>query len=1110
MADAAISATINVLLGKVISPAAARILLVFGFEKELENVQESAQVVLAVLVDAKAKQAENEMVRLWLEKVERVAFEADNVFQMGSKIKGINLKLTSCNLKAMEIGLIIRTTLLPVASAFSSRSGEEFEIVAILLGFSSENVVAVLPIVGMGGLGKTTLAKSVYNNRQINSHFSKKVWICVSQKFRVTEIFKLILESLRGGGEVKMSSQDAIVQQIRTKLRGERFLSVLDDVWNEVPELWEEFFMSLVELSSTNGSCCLLTTPLQTTARIVSTHEPYFLKKLKDDDCWSILTQKATKGGNMPNEMNALRNQILSRCQGLPLVAKAIGGLLRLQEKKEWPSILENKILKFSGDHEGDNGITQILKLSFNYLPFTPIKKCFAYLSIFHKDEEMRGDELIQLWMAEGFLDEASVVRETALTMEEIGCSYLRILVQSSLLGESFDNRGPLYRMHYLVHDLAELVSKKDMVRRSSNQGRYLVLDSLEEGREKVLNNAQWVRTLFWKNEGLLALYQQTETFMLSRSKIMVLPESLCKLYNLQTLRLHYDLQGLARGMKSLISLRHLHYYNSDEKLQMPQELGRLIWLQKLLFFNVGEVKGCQIEELGYMKELKAGNLKRLEFIWGSSSDRLGTETRDKHVLEGLKPHPNLEELMIENFLGDQFPEWFGKLSALVTLKLSQCDSCTQLSALGKFPCLETLELTEMRNLTEWKEAVAVDVDAVLFPKLQSLRINDCGQLISTPTPFPSLRRLEIYGNVEAMVVRKILTSGVVSLMWLDYLTTNIINAYHLSSLKNLDIHSCTGLTNIPSETLEGCTSLDSFWVFNCPNLVSWPLDLQQTPLSSIRFDDCPKLFTQNEHMPRGFSHLCNLRDLSIGPSSNDDSIVLPDELQSFTFLKSLHLMDYGYLESLPEWLGSLVSLQTLHLKKFPKLQHLPSLHAMQCLIKLRSLEFSNCPLIKETFDPCLGSLLKRKCSQRYIGEMKDYMYSYTRVPSNNINIIDMFIIESCLNSSSTFAIFLKHEKPNLASESAASLDAIIVSQRIPGSGSSAKGVSMEAPPVACNHVSDGLLQQQFEEGPDQRTSFMIYCLIDGLIGGLIDELVVNTKKLVDATAREMDKWRRP
>ncbi|XP_071917463.1 putative disease resistance protein RGA3 [Coffea arabica] len=359
----------------------------------------------------------------------------------------------------------------------------------------------------------------------------------------------------------------------------------------------------------------------------------------------------------------------------------------------------------------------QILKLSFDNLPSPYIKKCFAYCCIFPKDSKIERNMLIELWMGEGFL-QTDVKSQTM--MEEIGMNYLRILLQSSLFEEIIDESDypskTCYQMHDLVHDLSESMSKSTKVINdrdtcivdNGDQIRYLAIDSFGGGedRDKLLESLSTsLHTLFvnvdlsgdmlmkLKNLYVLNLsYTTTEELPVSigklihlryvnlkRSAIGILPDSLCKLYNLQTLTLSYSkVKDLPKGIRDLISLRHLHYDISDNDFQMPLEMGRLTCLQTLEFFNVGREKGRQIEELGSLKNLKGKlEIRNLELVKGKEGaeeaklsekanlfglvlqwacEREGDDYNDEDVLDGLRPHPNLEELVIWNFMGDQFP----------------------------------------------------------------------------------------------------------------------------------------------------------------------------------------------------------------------------------------------------------------------------------------------------------------------------------------------------------------------------------------------------------------------------------------------------------------------
>ncbi|CDP20542.1 unnamed protein product [Coffea canephora] len=1025
MADAAVSATIRVALQTVVSLAADQVSLVREFPQELERLNRSAEMIRGFLAGADEEMHSHDPklvgVQNWLKQLEEEVFKADNVLdelnyenlrqkvkyqnqlmkkkvflcfsffntvrfrsRLASTIREINTNLERIHRDAEGLGLAYKRRVeeaFPTIAARAptsrqtdstivrrdvlGRDEDESEIVKKLLT-ESESVISVIPITGMGGLGKTTLAKATEGD-----------------------------------------PREELVKKIQHELKEKRYFLVLDDLWNDQEVLLNDFFSTLAGLNTKKGSWCLVTSRLQEVATILSRHPQinftrHELGRLCDDDCWSIMKKWANVGEEVPKD---IKEQVLRRCDGLPLAAKLIGGLLSKKRKEEWLSILEESLL-----NGNQGGIEQILKVSFDHLSPAPVKKCFAYCSIFDQDTELEQDLLVQFWMAEGFLQPDS---QNERMMEKIRCEYLRILLQTSLLEEVKNEWGIWYKMHDLVHDFAKSI----LNRNGSNQDRYLAVYSPERINEKASAS---LRTLFLKGgiaDDMLSKFKYLHVLKLfgedveelptsigklihlhlldiSDSMITTLPESLCKLYCLQTLRIRKLEESFPKEMSNLISLRHLHYFHYDKgrEIQMPSRIGRLACLQTLEFFNIGrQEEGRGIQELGTLQDLKGTleirnlelvngkddaelanlskkpNLYRLVFEWGNRDEE--SDKCDEDALEGLQPHPNLKELQILKFMGDQFPQWSMNLTSLVELQVEDCTRCRKLPALAQLPFLKCLYLTRlenttciglsfytlkilslksMKNLEEWKDAhemrsTAGEVHVMdVFPMLEELYISDCPKLTIIPTPsrFPSLDVLEITENCHVLLAEKVLSTITtlscaaclkrLAIRYCENLRELPEDLYQFQALEHLEIWDCSRIKSFghpnpknslgQESLLKSLRKLNLFW---CGSLVSFPLDLQRTPsLESFSLCWCSNLITE---MPSGFGYLTSLRKVKIGPFS-DDSVIEFDwaGLASSSSLRRVTLYGMPDTKSLPHQLQDLTTITSLSLYHFGAIEALP------------------------------------------------------------------------------------------------------------------------------------------------------------------------------------------
>ncbi|CDP17557.1 unnamed protein product [Coffea canephora] len=1026
MADAAVSATIQVALQAVVSLAADHVNLAREFPEELKKLDKSAAMIRGFLAGAD-EDKHSPVVQNWLKQLEEEVFKADNVLdelnyenlrrkvkyqnqltkktvffcfsffnkigfrsRLGSVIREINTNLQRIHRDA-EATTSRQTDSTIVRRDVLGRDKDESEIVKKLLT-ESESVISVIPVTGMGGLGKTTLAKAIYENEQIVGHFDKKIWVCVAEKVdRIEEVFKMILESLIGG-KVEGDRREEIVQKIQHELKEKRYFLVLDDLWNDQEVLLNDFFSTLAGINAKKGSWCLVTTRLQEVETILSRHPQinfirHEIGRLCDNDCWSIMKKWANVGEEVPKELEDMREQVLRRCDGLPLAAKLIGGLLSKKRKEEWLSILEESLL-----NRDQGGIEQIVKVSFDHLSPAPVKKCFAYCSIFHQDTRLEQDPLVELWMAEGFLQLDS---RNERMMEKIGCEYLRILVQTSLLEEVKDEWGTWYKMHDLVHDFAKSI----LNRNSSNQDRYLAVYSPERINEKASAS---LRTLFLQGgiaDDMLSKFKYLHVLKLfgadvkelptsigklihlhlldiSDSMITTLPESLCKLYCLQTLRIGKLEEGFPKEMSNLISMRHLHYYDDAErKIQMPSGIGRWTCLQTLEFFNIGRQKeGRGIQELGTLQDLKGSleirnlelvygkddaelanlskkpNMYRLVFEWGNGDRE--SDKCDEDVLEGLQPHPNLTELHIRNFRGDQVPQWLVKSSTLVELRLVNCRELPTLGQLSSlqhlyltglenttciglsfyssstistqtfFPSLKILSLESMKNLEEWKDAHEIHVMDV-FPVLEKLSISDCPrlttiqlQVISQVLMYWKSQRISMFGWQKSIVGCNSLPADMLERLCL------------FPTLQRVELTSAHNITTLRGMSCAACLKI--LRVFNCGNLRELPEDLYQfQALEYLEIQYCPRIDSFGHPNPKNsFGQKSLLKPLEEFTVEGCDALTrLPVEMfESCTSLRELKLVRCGSLVSFPLDLRRTPSLESFSLFGCPNLTaELPS-----------------------------------------------------------------------------------------------------------------------------------------------------------------------------------------
>ncbi|XP_077217625.1 putative disease resistance protein RGA4 [Tasmannia lanceolata] len=767
----------------------------------------------------------------------------------------------------------------------------------------------------------------------------------------------------------------------------------------------------------------------------------YNLGCLGEDDGWTLFTQRAFIVGSSDVSPNlvAIGKEIVKKCNGLPLAIEALGGLLRSNtDEKKWRNILESDMWAIS---EMKDDIIPILKVSYDHLP-AYLKQCFVYCSLFPKDYEFYKDTLIQLWIAEGFIQSEN-------RLEDIGSDYFDDLTWRSFFKYSRGLHGSCYKMHDLNHDLAQSVSGDECFRiknsiDSSNIAAKVRHASVWQCNEhsrifKSFHESERLRTFllppryetltkqvahdFFLKLRCLRVLDLGGTYIreladsigelkylryldLSHTNIATLPESIASLYNLQTLKLCYckQLAELPKSTSNLINLRHLTLKGC--KISTPPELGKLITLQTLTIFVVGNESGCGIRELKNLtelrgtihisnlenvidgKECKEANFKKKqhldELTLGWSNNNPQDVAVDEEVLEGLEPHTNLKALKILSYGGVSFPRWMmsGNLTNLNTVSLVGCLNCQQLPPLGQlpflkklkingmdglkhiegefiggsnkvikgFPSLEELELVDMPNLEEWCGARKGDM-----PCLGTLKLSNCPKLQRFPH-LPSISNLEL-GKCNEMVLALVPC---------------------LTTLKSLRIGFIEGLISLPPGFLQPLTALEELAVTGCNELVSWPKEVGLHDLPSLQYlqiERCPKLESlgdDEEGLPitlrsldisngcdslkctptRGLGKLSSLQHLDLVTQCP----FLPEEELPVT-LQSLKIFSCSNLKSISKGIFSnLTSLKKLKIRSCPQLESLEELP-----ITLQSLDIFSCCNLKSMAKGIFNNLTSLK-----------------------------------------------------------------------------------------------------------------------------------------------------
>ncbi|KAL6615327.1 hypothetical protein ACP70R_037597 [Stipagrostis hirtigluma subsp. patula] len=676
MAELVASMVVGPLLSMVKDKASNLILdqykVMEGMEEQHKILKRKLPAILDVIVDAEQQSSHREGAKAWLQELKTVAYEANDVFdefnyealRRRAKKKGHMSKLGMDAVKLFpthnrvafrnrmgnKLRRIVETIeiLLAEMNAFgfkyqpqapASKQWRETDSIIVdpenIVGRSREeerqNIVnklvidqansgdlMVFPIVGMDGLGKTTLTQLIYNDPEVQKHFQLLKWVCVSDEFDVRHLANKICDASE-------DNLENALQKLQEKLKGKRYLLVLDDVWNEDVDKWKKLKACLRHGGT--GSAVLMTTRSKRIAEVMGAGKYHditvldrkFIKEIIEERAFSLQKQK-------PAELVDLVDGIAKRCAGSPLAAKAVGSVLHNKATvEEWKAVLQG-----SSICNDESEILPILKLSYDELPAF-MKQCFAFCAVFPKDCAIDVNMLIHLWIANGFISEQKGVPIESVGKwifnEMVSRSFFQDVKEDTVL-ESGRRKGYCSRIickiHDLMHDIAVSAMETECVALTEepnpsgeslpNTARHLYLSSVDQMPIILYHSMKKtplaIQTMLVEHEyhqielshlsifnSLRALkfpasclsirpkhLQHLRYLDLQASCIEALPEDISILYNLQVLNLSgcFMLKQLPKQMKYMASLRHLYTHGCDRLEYMPPELGLLRSLQTL------------------------------------------------------------------------------------------------------------------------------------------------------------------------------------------------------------------------------------------------------------------------------------------------------------------------------------------------------------------------------------------------------------------------------------------------------------------------------------------------------------------------------------------------
>lgn len=886
---------------------------------------------------------------------------------------------------------------------------EEDRKVLVDMLLDSKDKVDVIAMVGIAGVGKTTLAKLVYNDRRVTIQFELRGWACVSDKLNFEDTMRRIILSVYRQVDPRIGI-DQLRSHLLNAFRGKIFLLVLDDLCEGCLDKWWLDLRGMLS-EGARGSKILVTTQSGRVAQIVGNTRPYELRGLSPGDSWSLF-EKLAFGDINCNELSADLKACLAYCALLPtdydLNKHDLISLWMAQ------GFIQPRQQNQSLENAGEENFLKLLRRGF----FQDVKKGELGEVLTFRKRNMCDLAACQM-----------IFGSTVSTVLEADTN----VFQSRIRHVSFYyERDPMWKIPsslFKVQKLRTFLWMKAPADSHANSTEYMC--------NKLISSFRCLRVLDLHDFGIEELPSSINELShlryldLSNNDLVKLPESITRLYYLQTLKLNFceKLRRLPKGIGRLINLRRLEIDECGSLIGIPLGLGKLKHIQTLSRFIVGKA-GSSPECNGGLRVLNGLNdltgrltldlhmewatvlreaeqadlrsksrLSELRIDWGIKRSCQIIPSQYRELLEGIQPPQNLKLLCIKGYRGDGFPRWASTsqlafaLPNLVVLSIEggyegkhlqsfhQLPSFHQLSCLKRltlrfmddvqymecnkvpasepfFPSLEELTIHSLTNLKGWWE-VEAELEQQPFPsfsRLLKLKIWNCPQVMHMPF-FPHIEDLDLL-NVSQKLLQDArasssaadATSSMTSCS-LSCSSSITIGFQILPHLRRLQIKGCSNLKSLPalavSKEPNGLSSLKYLVVDKCDQLRSLTEGLQHfSSLEELEIAGCKELDFSLASPVDGMPW----KSLSCLRYLTFHDIPkmekLPDGLKHVSTLRYLCVSSCNNLASLPDWMSCLTSLVHFRIECCPLLKTLPE--ALRDLHSLVKVEITECPTLVE------------------------------------------------------------------------------------------------------------------------------------------------------------------